>query len=324
MARIEDINQFSRIAKQIFGERWHYFNHHIENFTPFIQSVYTACLELNVVNEYAPIEMLKELYNLGGRENYEPHYDQLLQKLAELLVMKQVVVMPWPNASTFEIEAGVTGGRKKVDFVVTLPEGQKYGFEVKAPKYSKIARQRNERQFQFPVRAGDTPPAIQTNNPDNTILPRDNTLRSFLRSANLKFQEFKEDREFTGTLVVVWDDWIYEAIGPLLNERNGLLTEQSYSQINGVPETFKYVDSVILLRHLTYFVEAAAERPLPDGRINSMHVGGASANPNISEQISAKMLPEFVDTGFNAIKINHPMIEGAPEYHTNELVCFFN
>lgn len=315
-----DLDQFSRISKGIFGNRWHYFGRHVANFTPFIQSVYRACIDLKVIDEHAPIRILREICNIGGRENFEVHYDQLMQKLAEILVMRQVVKMPWPDGTCFEIEACVKGERKRVDLVTTLPGGQKYGFEVKAPKYTIHARLRDTRQFQFPVRHGEVLSGIQTKNPNRILLPRDNTLRSFLRSADQKFEAFKAHREFCGVLVIVWDDWIYEAIGPLLNDWNGLLTPETYSVINGAPEVFNNVDAVMILRHLTYFAEAAAERELPDGRLDAMHIGRVGANPNIVQQVSDLELPEFIKSGFNAVNIDHPDIEKVPEYHTNKFV----
>ncbi|MEH6401920.1 MAG: hypothetical protein V7750_01015, partial [Sneathiella sp.] len=86
-----DLSHFSTLAKSIFGTRWHYFSYHVANYTPFIRSVYSACLDLSAINEDAPLRMLKEIKNIGGRKNYEPHYDQLMQKLAEILVMRQVI-----------------------------------------------------------------------------------------------------------------------------------------------------------------------------------------------------------------------------------------
>ncbi|MEH6548020.1 MAG: hypothetical protein V7701_16400, partial [Sneathiella sp.] len=291
MTKNLDLHEFSRISKGIFGNRWHYFGDHVADFTPFIQSVYKACIDLKVIDEHAPIRILREIYNIGGRENFEDHYDQLLQKLAEILVMRQVVNMSWPDETFFEIEANAQGGRKKVDLVATVPDGKKYGFEVKAPKHTIRTRQRDAKQFQFPVRQGEGLPGIQAKSRDNTLLPRDNTLRSFLRSADEKFEAFKASSEFCGVLVIVWDDWVYEAIGALLNDRNGLLTPETYSVINGAPEVFRNVDSVMILRHLTYFTEAAAERGLPNGRLDSMHIGGAEANPNIAAKVSNLELP---------------------------------
>ncbi|MEH6527934.1 MAG: hypothetical protein V7723_17830, partial [Sneathiella sp.] len=212
---------------------------------------------------------------------------------------------------------------KKVDLVVTLPDGKKYGFEVKAPKHTIHARQRDAKQFQFPIRHGEVLPGIQAKSTDNTLLPRDNTLRSFLRSADEKFEAFKARGEFCGVLVIVWDDWVYEAIGPLLNDRNGLLTPETYSVINGASEVFNNVDTVIILRHLTYFTEAVAERGLPDGRLDSMHIGGAEANLNIVAKISDLELPEFIRSGFNTVNIDHPDLENVPEYHTNDFVFLF-
>ncbi|MEH6401921.1 MAG: hypothetical protein V7750_01020, partial [Sneathiella sp.] len=243
--------------------------------------------------------------------------DQLMQKLAEILVMRQVINLSWPPETSFEIEAGVAGGLKRVDLVVTLPDGKKFGFEVKAPKYTPHARHRSDKPFQFPARLEMSSVEFQTQNADKPVLSRDNTLRSFLRSANEKFDAFAARHDFCGVLVIVWDDWIFEAIGPLLSERVGLLTPATYSVVDGVPETFKNIDTVLILRHLTCFVEAAKEDTLPDASFDAMHIGGGGENPNIIIEMSDIGLPEFVKNGFNAVPIDHPAIADVPEYQTD-------
>lgn len=310
-----ELNRFSGLAKGIFGTRWHFLGWHVQNFTPFIRSVYSACIDLKAIDEDAPLRMLREIKNIGGRKNFEPHYDQLMQKLAEILVMRQVVNMPWPRETTFEIEAGVRGRLKRVDLVVSLPDGEKFGFEIKAPKYTAPARQRSEGKFQ-----GVPPLEFQTKNADHAGLPRENSLRSFLRSANEKFDAFAARYDFCGILVIVWDDWIYEGIGPLLNERSGLLTPATYSVVNGAPEVFKNIDTVLILRHLTYFAAAASEGNLPVGEFDAMRIGDSKGNPNIIKEMSSIELPDFVKNGFNALPIDHPAIEDIPEYHANEAV----
>lgn len=288
-----ELNHFSRLAKSIFGTRWHYFKDHVENFTPFIRSVYSACIDLGAIDEDAPLRMLREIRNIGGRKNFEPHYDQLMQKLAEILVMRQGVTMPWPQRTSFEIEAGVAGALKRIDLVATLPDGKKFGFEVKAPQYTPHARQRSDREF-------------QAQNANKSDLPRDNTLRSFLRSANEKFEAFAAQHDFCGILVIVWDDWVFEAIDPLLNSQTGLLTPASYSLVDGTPETFKNVDTVLILRHLTQFVEAAREHGLSNSKFDVMHIGGSGEKPNLIKQMSNAEVPEFVKNGFNAVPLDRP------------------
>jgi len=292
-----ELNNFARLAKGIFGNRWHYFGHHVANSTPFIRSVYAACIDLRVIDEDAPLTMLREIKNIGGRKNYEPHYDQLLQKLAEILVMRQVVKMPWPRRTSFEIEAGVAGSAKRIDLVVTLPEGKKFGFEVKAPKYTPHARQREGKPFQFPAQIGKQPQGIQSQSAHKAVLPRDKTVRSFLRSADEKFEAFSARHDFCGTLVIVWDDWMSEVVKPLFDDRSGLLTPAT-------PEVFGNVDAVLILRHLTHFAEAAGANYLPNDREDPMFIGGGDVNLNTMKELSDFELPEFIKNGFNAVPVS--------------------
>jgi len=278
----------------------------VENFTPFIQSVYRACIDLKAINDDAPLRMLREIKNIGGRKSFEPHYDQLMQKLSEILIMRQVIRMPWPLGTTFEIEAGVRGMRKRIDLIATLPNGQKYGFEVKAPKYTAHAHQRNDKKFQFPPQDRPSFDDSQTKDLVSAIPARDNTLRSFLRSADEKFGVLKNRSEFRGILVIVWDDWIEEAIHPLLNARNGLLTPTTYSEKDGVLEVFHNVDTVLILKHLTNFVEAAADNGQMGSELDPMSISNSDAHPNIVLQLSNAELPEFINTGFNAAPVRHP------------------
>ncbi|MEH6477489.1 MAG: hypothetical protein V7727_17485 [Sneathiella sp.] len=293
-----ELSNFALLAKGIFGNRWHYFGHHVANFTPFIRSVYAACIDLRVIDEDAPLAMLREIKNIGGRKNYEPHYDQLLQKLAEILVMRQVVKMPWPQETSFEIEAGVSGNAKRIDLVVTLPEGKKFGFEVKAPKYTPHARQREGKSFQFPAQIGKQPLGIQNPSDHKAVLPRDKTVRGFLRSAEAKFEVFSARHDFCGTLVIVWDDWMSEVVEPLFAREAGLLTPCT-------SEVFGNIDAVLILRHLTHFAEAAGANNVSDGRGDPMSMTEARENPNIIKEMSDIELPEFIKNGFNAVPLDH-------------------
>jgi hypothetical protein len=260
--------------------------------------------------------MLREIKNIGGRKNFEPHYNHLLQKLAEILVMRQVVQMPWPKETTFEIEAGVRGRLKKVDLVARLPDGKKFGFEIKAPKYTPQMRQRSGKQYQ-----GTAFQEFKTENAALDNSSRDNALRSFLRSANEKFDAFATEDDFCGILVIVWHDWIYEAIGPLFNAQRGLLTPATYSVVKGAPEVFKNIDTVLILRHLSCLAAAASESDLPDSGFDAMCIGGPKNPPNILKEISDYDLPEFVKNGFKAVPINHSSIRDIPEYHMYDTAC---
>lgn len=84
------------------------------------------------------------------------------------------------------------------------------------------------------------------------MLPRDNPIKDFLISANEKFRIFKQSNAaFLSTLVIVWDDFIYEPISAISPPQAGLFTENSFAKDDdGNPLKFEYVDCVIITRHL--------------------------------------------------------------------------
>lgn len=306
-----------------FLQEWHWFRYHAQVPTSFMISIVLASLSLRRIGLEAPRRMLSELAAIRGRDRFQPHYDQLLQKLSEILVMQQAAEMPWPEGTSFQIEGIAPGSDRRVDLVAELPDGHKYGFEVKCAAYLAHAERRVRGGIQIPARGPDGLVEIVRENEENVVLPRDNTIRDFLRSADQKFAAFKAAGRFTGALVIVWDDHIYEAIGPLVNDRNGLLTNASYSRKDGVAETFPNVDGVVLMRHLSYLTQAAAERPLPDDRVHAMHVGGEGALPNVFISIPGAAQPSpFVLAGFHAMAHDDPALQNAADYLANDMIIW--
>jgi hypothetical protein len=106
-----------------------------------------------------------------------------------------------------------------------------------------------------------------------------------------------------------------------MNERNGLLTDASYSRVGNDPEVFPNVDAVLLLRHLSYFVMAAAEKSLPDQRTHAFHVGGAGALPNVLVPArGGRPVAALVADGFNALPFDDELLQRFAEYRANELI----
>lgn len=320
---VELIVRFLDENDRRFLERWHWFGYHARQRTPFMVSIAVACMELRRIGDAAPQRMIGELAAIGGADRNRDHYNQLLQKLSEILVMQQISLMPWPEDAQLEIEGQAPGSPRQVDCVVTLADGRNFGFEVKSPAYLDHAERRGQGGIQLPVRGPDGAIAAVRDMEDNVVLPRDNTIRDFLRSANEKFAAFKAAGPFTGILVIVWDDFIYEAISPLVHERNGLLTENSYSRVGVGPELFPNIDAIFLIRHLSYFSHAAGEVRLPDGRGHCMHVGGAGALPNVLvPNPGGAQVPAFVVAAFNALRYDDERLRNFADYHANEYIMW--
>lgn len=322
-ARVPAALRLYASVRDDFLRAWHWFGYHATRYTPFMRSLAEACVDLGRISSDAPQRMLGEVAAIGGTEGHTPHYDQLLQKLAEIIAMRQIVLMPWPLGTIFAIEPPSPSGPKRVDLVVTCQAGQVTGFEVKAPDLRAHAERRSQSNFQIPAR--NVPGMVERlqEQGNNLALPRDNTMRDFLRSANQKFEPFKRRGNFLGVLVVAWDDYVYEAIGPLVNPRSGLLTDASYSREGDEPERYPNIDCVIVLRHLSYVVSATKEHPLPDQRRDAFHVGGDGALPNVCISVpGGNAAPQFVLSGFNALMYDDPLIRNLPDYCSNELIIW--
>ncbi len=309
---------------QRFLDRWHWFGYHARNRTPFMVSIARACRRLTPISADAPERMLRELASIGnGRDRNRDDYNQLIQKLSEILVLQQISLMPWPEGARLEIEGGAPGSPRQVDGVATLPDGSKIGFEVKSPAYLDHADRRGRGGLQWPARGPDGAVDTVRRPEDNIVLPRDNTIRDFLRSANEKFAAFKAAGPTIAILVIVWDDFIYEAISPLVHERVGLLTPNSYARHADGPELFPNLDAIVLLRHLSYFTHASAEHDLPDRRRDCMHLGGDGALPNVIIQVpGGQPVPDFVTNAFNALPLDHEALATLADYHANDLVMW--
>lgn len=307
-----------------FLDRWHWFGYHARNRTPFMLSIASACTKLTRISADAPARMFRELAAIGnGRDRNRDDYNQLIQKLSEILVLQQIALMTWPAGTRLEIEGSAPGSPRHVDGLATLPDRSKIGFEVKAPAYLDHADKRARGGLQWPARGPDGAVAAVRRPEDNIVLPRDNTIRDFLRSANEKYAAFKAAGPTTAILVIVWDDFIYEAISPLVHERVGLLTPNSYARDGDGPEPFPNLDAVVLLRHLSYFTHASAEHDLPDRREHCMHLGGDGALPNVIVPVpNGRPVPDFVATAFNALPLDHEALATVADYHANDLVLW--
>jgi hypothetical protein len=321
--QVADIVRLLDENLDLYMERWHWFQYHARRRSPFIVSIALACCGLARISSDAPQRMFRELGAIGGRDRSRPDYDQLIQKLCEILVLQQVCAMPWSREARLEIEGAAPGSPRRVDCVVTLPSGERLGFEVKAPAYLEHADRRGRSGMQLSARGPDAVVDAMRGMEDNIVLPRDNTVRDFLRSANGKFAAFKAAGPFTGILVVCWDDFIYEAISALVHDRVGLLTPNSYSRQGDGPELFPNVDAVVLLRHLNYFVSASAEQHLPDDREHCMHLGGHGALPNVIVPLRGGLAaPDFVAQWFNARRLGDPEIVDVADYLASDLVLW--
>jgi hypothetical protein len=300
---------------------WHWFSYHLHvGPRPFMRSILAVCASIDRRAPGTGTQLLRELMSIGGLEKHVPHYEQLFQKLSEILIIERVVTCEWPNSTSFEYEAAARQGGPRPELLVSTGV-QRLVIEVKTPSLTNHAWQRTTRGVQLPYR-GLIPreAAERTSGADGLTLPRDNPILDFLTDAERKFTGFREDVNTASLLVIVWDDHIYEPISTLVNQASGLLTENSYARdVGGNARTFPNIDAVIAVRHMNYFIAGAAEHPLMD-RQNAMDFGEDGALPNVLFGPYERPIPQMVIDRLRAVPHNDPMLRMFAEYNPHDIV----
>lgn len=277
---------YERIFASSMFERWHWFRWHFEKklrgeSDAFAEAIIDACLDCEQAMPGYAARTIDALTATGGRDRDRRDYEQLLQLLAELLVVRQLVTHEWPYDVTFAYDPTPLSGRKNPELTIETPT-HLFGVEVKTPALLAHQELRGSRDVQAPSRWMSLEELEKlAGGRDQLTLPRDNPLKDFLDSAEAKFAPFKtEHANFIGALVIVWDDHIYEPITALEHPASGVFTPNSFAQDqSGQALTFSSVDGVVLVRHLHQFVEAAAERPLADSIRHALDYGRAEEFP---------------------------------------------
>jgi hypothetical protein len=319
----------SQIHESKLLRQWHWFQYHFTFLTngiadPFATSIVDACL---AVDERVPgfaINFMASLAEIGGVDRDRGHFAQLLQRLSELLVIRQATTFTWPCAAHFQYEPTAAGSKKNPELTVDCGE-ELVGIEVKAPSLLDHAERRGTNPLQLPARG----PARETSivkTADGVTLPRDYPMRDFLLSADDKFRAFKAaHKNFYGVLVVVWDDHIYEPISSLLSDSSGLFTEKSWAKDGlGHPLRYSSVDAVIVVRHLHEFIRASQHAPSLDGKRHALDYGRDGEYPFkalVTNPHGRGFIPQAVIACFQAYT---PSPEMGAEYVPSDLVMWSN
>jgi len=254
------------MLKSELFDRWHYFRYHFDFYNrgdvhPLANSIVEAITDIENQIPKAGIDYIKKIASLNGKENDTSHYDQLLQILAELLIVHHSVNYKWKDLVEINYEPKTVNSKRNPELIIKT-NTLEIGIEVKAPEFVKKHTERNTKPIQLPSRSD----LIEVLNKDFVMLPRDNPVKDFLISANKKFAGFKNNNpSFIGVLVVVWDDFIYEPISALLSKQCGLFTDNSFAfDAEGNMLKFENVDSVIITRHLYLIKNGTRDENLPD------------------------------------------------------------
>jgi hypothetical protein len=170
---------------------------------------------------------------------------QVFQHLGEILVLRTLIHLDGTDRSSIELEPQVTSASKNPEFRMKI-HNKWYAFEVKTPDLVPFAQIRHN-GLQLTSRVTNEERA-ELSARRKVILSKDLKIQDYLISAEAKFQALKTKKDYEQditVLIIIWDDYINEAISALKNPSSGLLTEHSF-----YPESrFENVDSVIVLRH---------------------------------------------------------------------------
>lgn len=319
--------QFGTLLMEAYGGvatvGWHWFGYHFHNGpTGFARSIMTACADIDDHTPGIGTVLFRELLAIGGRDRDNSQYEQLLQKLSEVLVIGRIVNCPWPQGTTFEHEPAATPGGPRPELLVTHPQGRLV-VEVKTPALLDHIRKRGSNETQLAYR-GSVPLEVARRISEEAVtLPRDNPVLDFLKDGERKFAAFRSDPSTASVLVIVWDDFIYEPISTLVNPGSGLLTDRSYARApDGTALRFPNVDAIVALRHYNYFTMGSREEPLGD-RQSAMDFGDDNALPNVLFTSPAgRPVPQFVFDALRAVPHDDPELLRFAEYNVQDFVVW--
>jgi hypothetical protein len=216
------------------------------------------------------IDFIKKLSSINGKEKYLPHYEQLMQILSEILIIKKAITFNWNNLQSFDYEPTSSNSKKNPELNIFTKE-YIIGIEVKSPELLLFSKKRNNNLVQLCTR-------ILSKNtfPENeTTLPRDNPIKDFLISADNKFRSFKEvNKNYLSILYIVWDDFINEPISALIGKPGELLESESFAKDSkGENLRFENVDFIMISRHRYQFCCFAGEKPVIDDVPDALDYG---------------------------------------------------
>lgn len=217
--------------------------------------------------KYVPVQIDEPSWLAG--------FEQLIQKLSEVLVGNTLCQIPWPEGTEIVCEPTNPTTGAKPEFSVKTPE-RIWLFEVKCPAFFKHQKARRERPTQLPIRGFSLERFGEKK--DSITLPRDNTLKDFLASAERKFSGFSNDAT-TAILVIVWDAHMYEAISALSYPEVGLLTNNSWHKESGERVPFAAVDGVIVINRLDE-LKACSQETMDCTSFDPFTVGAEQSLPN--------------------------------------------
>lgn len=246
-------------------KKWHFLKYHFNFYNGGMEhflakSIVDLTLELESVLPKTGIDYINKIASINDKADETKHYDQLMQVLAELVIVHKAVTYNWGDGIKLAYEPTAGSSSKNPELTITT-NLLAIGIEVKAPEFVKKHNERGSKSKQIPSRSD----IIKILGKEETMLPRDNPVKDFLISADEKFEEFKKaNPNFYSVLVIVWDDFIYEPISALISPQAGLFTDNTFAKDkNGNVLRFTNLDCVIITRHLLPIKNGTRDERLP-------------------------------------------------------------
>lgn len=229
---------------------------------PFAWALCEALAKIDRVMPGYAQRTVDALASLPDRERDLNDYDQIVQRLAEVVVVRRLVDWGIPLGAKFVDEPSGPGSNKNPEVGVQVGDGRLF-VEVKTPALRDHAALRGSQGFQIPARVLPVDALQQLEKGLGPVTkPRDNPVKDFLRSAEAKFAPLKvADPGVCCVLVIVWDDFAFEALASLIHKEIGLLTPNSWLRANGEVEVFPSIDAVVVTGHQLVLQRALADVP---------------------------------------------------------------
>ena len=140
---------------KIMSGEWHWLGYHFsiyrDGYEHFLKaSIIDSCLEIERVMPGFSEEFARKLASYSGQEKYLPHYEQVIQLLSELYVIKHLVSIPFDEPE-FEIEPTIGESKKNPEIGIRLAN-KEILVEVKCREYISHHNNRGNAAIEIPSR----------------------------------------------------------------------------------------------------------------------------------------------------------------------------
>lgn len=302
------------VSSKIFSE-WHWLSYHFHGLPygkhtelsfDFINKISFIDLKIPGFSE----ETINRLASICGKEKYEPHYEQIIQLLVEVVIFYRIVEGFLAQDVDYIWEPTTKKSNKNPELLIEHSEWKNI-IEIKCPSIFKHLRNAAKNDTQLGARLGDVKIFDDISHSGEATRPLDNKIKDYLISANEKFSPFKsEDSDISSILIIAWSQYLFEATSPLINGMSGLLTENSfYKDTNNQGIQFNSIDGVLVTEHLELILRATREEPLPYGYHQPLDYGafkmkGFLPPAYIANPYGSNIYNQHVLTELGAVDIN--------------------